>query len=125
MKGTSAIFAIVLAGSTLLPKPAAAQATFLVISTVNDLYRNCKSSDIAALSSCLGYIQGVAGGILTDRAITKKPSPFCMSGQVSLERSKDVVIVFIDKDPSIRDKPAAGAVEFAFVGAFPCGKAPK
>jgi hypothetical protein len=125
MKARSAIFSAALVASALIPKAANAQATFLVITTVDDLYRNCKSSDIGALASCVGYIQGVAGGIQTDRMIAKSTSPFCMSDQVSLEKSKDVVIAFIDKDPSIRSKYAAGAVEFALIAAFPCGKTPR
>jgi hypothetical protein len=125
MKGMSVIFAAALLAGTMVPKSAHAQATFLVISTVNDLYRNCKSNDALALASCLGYIQGVAGGIQTDRSITKLPPPFCMSDQVTLQQSKDAVIAFIDKDPSIKNNSAAGAVEFALVHAYPCGKSPK
>jgi hypothetical protein len=125
MKRLSVTFAAVLLVGALSPQTANGQATFLVISTVDDLYRNCKSNDAAALASCLGYIQGVAGGIQTDRALAKSTSPFCMSNQVTLEQSKNVVIAFVDKDPSIRSKYAAGAVEFALIGAFPCGKSPK
>src|ERR1700740_1588043 len=107
MRGKSVIFVAALVASAMPPKSADAQATFLVISTVNDLYRNCKSNDALALASCLGYIQGVAGGILTDRAIAKSSPPFCMSDQVTLQQSKDTVIAFIDKDPSIKNKYAA------------------
>jgi hypothetical protein len=124
MKG-SVIFAAALVAGFLIPKTADAQATFMVISTVDDLYRNCKSSDIGALASCLGYIQGVAGGIQTDRALAKSAAPFCIANELSLQKSKDIVIAFVDKDPSIRNKPAAGAVEFALIGAFPCGKTQK
>jgi hypothetical protein len=125
MRGILAIFAAALVTGAMIPKSVHAQATFLVISTVNDLYRNCKSNDALALSSCLGYIQGVAGGIQTDRSIAKSPPLFCMSDQVTLQQSKDSVIAFIDKDPSIKNKSAAGAVEFALIAAYPCGKSPK
>jgi hypothetical protein len=122
MKGTFAVLAAALVTSAVFPRMANAQATFLVISTVDELYRNCKSSDAGALASCLGYIQGVAGGIQTDRALAKSPPPFCMSNQVTLEQSKQIFVAFVDKDPSIKNKNAAGAVEFALIGALPCGK---
>lgn len=112
-----AAFALGLASS-----PGVAQETDS--SSGNWLYAKCtsRSSNLLDFGECLGMIQGVLDGVTADHMIAGRPVPFCIRANVTKGQLRDVVIKFMEDDPSIRDQSAAAIVLFAVIGAFPCPK---
>jgi hypothetical protein len=98
-----------------------ALATSSVVSG-NDLYTACKSSEPVDQAYCMGFVSGVVAGAATDRVLSHRPPAWCMRDGVTNGQLVAVTIKFMDDDPSIRDQDAAGIIEFAMVGAFPCPK---
>jgi Rap1a immunity proteins len=92
------------------------------ISTGNDFYSTCKSSDPLEQVSCVSFMRGVLDGVSVDRIIGKIPPAWCTREGVTNGQLRDVVVKFLENDPSIRDQNAAGIILFAMVGAFPCPK---
>lgn len=96
-------------------------ATALIVSG-NDLYTACKSSEPGDQAYCIGFVSGVVAGAATDRVLSHRASAWCMRDGVTNAQLVAVVTKFMDDGPSIRDQDAAGIIEFAMVGAFPCPK---
>jgi hypothetical protein len=116
MKSLTALVFAAVAANILPADNASAQA----ISSGNDLYAACRSTELYPLAKCIGYVQGVKDGILVDHILGSRNAPFCLRSEVTLEQLRDIVLKFIQDNPALRDQHAAGFVELALVQAFPC-----
>jgi hypothetical protein len=99
----------------LLCMPMMAHADFF---TGNMLLSRMNSSEHIETSLALGYVMGVSDAY---QNITH-----CSGSQVTSGQTRDVVKLYLQNNPSIRDVAAELLIMFALSEAFPCPKeAPK
>jgi hypothetical protein len=81
----------------------------------NELLKTCQGTEFEAF--CVGYITGVAGGVL-------KPSidqfRLCPPHGVSGQQTKDIVVQFLVANPALRHLNDAWLVARGMENAFPC-----
>jgi hypothetical protein len=94
-------------------------ATITGLYSGDQLYQKCQSDPLGA---CTGYIAGVSDTVdlFQETDITKHA--ICMSGGVSAEQMRDVVIKYLRDHPETRDKAAQFLEVRALMEAFPCPK---
>jgi hypothetical protein len=91
--------------------PAVAHANFI---NGNKLHEYLQSNDTTYQVYALGYITGVHDA--NDKVF------FCSPPSVSTGQSKDVVKLYLERNPAIRDMGAKHVVSMALMEAWPCPK---
>ena len=81
--------------------------------TGNQLYAICTATQ--EIDACDGYILGISDGVAL-----MSPKAFCMTAGVDMQQMHDVVVNFLVKSASMRDKPAAYLVFWGLASAFHC-----
>jgi hypothetical protein len=80
----------------------------------NDLLDRCSSSAEVNESYCAGYVVGVVERLLA------RHGPFCPPPKVAMQQLKDVMVLYLQDHPEVRDVNAAALTALALAAAFPC-----
>lgn len=133
-----------LVGLLVLFATAADPAT-AIAQTGNDLLNGCRSEPGFSIGFCLGFIVGHAssyndariggalyrhfGQVSADELARRKPevdavtaaaSQYCIPERVTQGQLQDVVVKYLESQPSRRHLPAGILVTVALAEAFPC-----
>jgi hypothetical protein len=95
--------------AVLLMVPSVAMAEFF---TGNDLYARMISNEPMDRVLALGYVMGVSD--------THQDTAHCAPDSVTNGQTRDVVKLYLQKNPAVRDFTADILVMVALVEAFPC-----
>ena len=96
---------------SLLFIPAMAHAEFW---TGNDLYAKLQSSEMHERLHGLGYVMGISDAY--------DGSAHCSGQSVTAGQTRDVVRLYLEQNPAVRDMNASIIVMVALGQAFPCPK---
>jgi len=96
------------------------QAQALAQDTGNVMLRDCKAAvdqkPDAGAAYCLGYVAAI-GQV---RNFLSEKEKFCPSTQVTTMQMTRVVVQFMERNPSVLDKPFLLLALFAYEEAWPC-----
>lgn len=112
------IFALLLSMLTFGSSSAVANFT-----TGNDLLRNCtaKSNEATyyqAMAYCSAYITGAVDALEAERYMAVKQG--CIPSEVTVGQLRDIVIAYLQANPSNRHLSGYVLVNLALLGAFDC-----
>jgi len=101
--------------------PRAVEAQAPTPSSGNFLLERCENENVAfTLAYCLGYIQGVADGLILGRSIRDEEAFFCIPGSATSGQIMRVTKKYLSEHPEKLHQPAVTLVFLALVEAFPC-----
>lgn len=107
------VLSVALAGAVWIPDRAMA-ANFY---SGNQLLDYCTRPDITPEHFCLGFIAGISDAIT---AYTASEVPTCIPDSATPTQIKDIVVRFLQNEPTNRDRPAVSLILIALAVAFPC-----
>lgn len=114
---------LLLAAALTAAAPDAPEAprAYALMMTGNELLRLCRGVE-AEVTSCIGYIEGVADAANVARSVKNSQGFYCPGPGVDAGQMLDVVVKWLVENPARRDNNASLLVMVALRGAFPCGE---
>ncbi len=85
--------------------------------TGSELKKLCFSKFDTDYGRCFGFITGVADMLLVTKINNNKP---CHRTSVRSQQLVDIVINYMNANPSLQRKPAREIISIALTNAFPC-----
>jgi hypothetical protein len=102
----------------------------------NELLDICSAKDdMAKFSFCIGYVNGIIGGLRYGAALpfiaTGKPATeadalgqsilgYCAPEDVTLSQMVDITVLYLERNPASRHESVRPQIVAAFTEAFPC-----
>lgn len=111
--------ASLLLGSTLTPRPVAAQA--FMFETGATLLEKCRNKAPEYALACTAYIVGAVDGIKKDVFIGRA-QPNCWPDRMQANEVRRIVVAYLERYPDQRKAPASVLVSIALNGHYPCQK---
>jgi hypothetical protein len=118
----AAVTALILAGIILVTSGEAAWCASL---DGNTLYKDCsskpgKSGDDFQVGVCTGYVVGIAEVMFSGNQVNGFRA--CAPEGITRRQVTDIVVKWLNENPTERHRAAVGLVAAALTKAFPCAK---
>jgi len=108
------------AAAAISSSAVAAQTESLYFTDGITLLNNCTSDIFLMKAACNAYIAGVSDSHLTASEQNKVIPLYCLRKNVKIEQLRDIVILYLQRNPQNRDLTASSLILYALLEGFPC-----
>lgn len=109
------VISAAIALSIAIPIPASAAITG------NQIHEYCSNETGALAGVCIGIISGTIRGFsLAESFHNLSKTTFCIPDKATNDQLKDVVKLYLNKNPSVRHQDGPSLVIVSMIDAYPC-----